>query len=123
MFTNKKGLIDFDNINLQMAYIKNFSSLKFCCGCCRSETDKKFTHIVEVGAERLEKDFDFKTILDYTKSLKDEVNKWENESFFEVLKLEGEEANISEINQTQEIQNLQELELANTYPQKRRSNP
>ena len=61
-----------------MAYIKNFSSLKFCCGCFRNDKDKKFTEIVEVGAERLEKDFDYKTILDYTKYLKDEVNRWEN---------------------------------------------
>ena len=42
-FTNDKGLIDFGNTNLQMAYIKNFSPLKTLCGCCRGKKDKKFT--------------------------------------------------------------------------------
>ena len=56
-----------------MAYLKNFSALKVCCGCCRSEKDKQFTDIMDVGIEHLEKDFDFKNILDYTKNQKYET--------------------------------------------------
>ena len=73
VFTDLDGFLNFDNISLPMAYFKNFSDLKCCFACFRTDKDKEFTRIFKVADQRLVEDFDFKTVLDYLKTKKDEV--------------------------------------------------
>jgi hypothetical protein len=36
-FTDPNGFLDFENISLPWTYVKNYSSVSFCCFCCRSD--------------------------------------------------------------------------------------